>query len=469
MSPRFRYAEIVIKVAPARLTTRGRPQPPSPVQSSPYAEAKQTYDVLIYANLPLPMISGSAELPPGQPETIAGIPLAGVERITVRWSHYQEFLAAFVEGEKGPDIMRERLLETMSSGLEELFYGPPLLTSQTVRFWWASDTPELDDLPWELLTLRGRSYPPEKFSFVRGLPPEAPVPILPLTGRPRLAFIHDPSYTPPPLLDAILQADSSTLEVVPMPEHPRKALERVVTEGHELLHIVADGVVSSAYEGVLYFHGGRSTSPELTPRELSSILHGSRVSVLGLTGQEYSDPDTMPLGEWQVPSVYRAFAYLGGSRLPMPSVVAPLGPMPPQGLHHFWSKFYAGLADTYSLHRAMVRAQKGAMPTPVALFLRNPHAVLFRRVSGASKSAVPDVDPTQIGAELQLSHELVEQLKVNSEQYGGLPASVSAFIADESERQASLSSALDPWLTPSEEEESEGEEQEGQQGVTGDV
>lgn len=451
-----RYVEIVIKVAPARVTTRGQPQPSSG-QSSPYREAKQTYDVLVYANLRLPMISPSSKPPPGQLENVAGLQLAGVERLTVRRSHYQEYLAAFVEGEKTPELMRERLLEMMSSGLEQLFYGPPVSTSRTVRLWWASDTPELDDLPWELLTLRGRNYPIEKFLFVRGLPPEAPVPILPLEGRPRLAFIHDPSYTPPRLLDALLQTNFPELEVIPMPEHPRKALERVVAEGHELLHIVADGVVSSAYEGILYFHGGGSTSPELSPRELSSILHGSRVSVLGLTGQEYSNPDMMPLGEWEVPSVYRAFAYLGGSRLPMPSVVAPLGPIRPNELHHFWSHFYRGLSDTFSLHRAMVRAQKSAPPTPIALFLHHPHAVLFRRVSAGSGGS-PGVDPTQIGAKLQLSHELVEQLKVNSEQYGGLPESVNAFIEGESARQESLTSALDPWLTPSEEEENEGEE-----------
>lgn len=451
-----RYAEIIVKVAPARVTTRGQARPPA-TEGGRLREAKQTYDVLIYANLPLPMISAARELPPGQPDAIAGIGFVGVEQIEVKWSHYKEYLAAFVEGIKVPEMMRERLVETMSPGLEELIYGPPL-GPQTVRLWWSSDTPELEDLPWELLTQPGRrNYPPEKFSFVRGLPPETPVPILPLEGRPRLGFIHDPQFTPRPLLDALLQLDGPELEVVPMPEHPRKSLERAVAQGFELLHVVADGVVSSAYEGILYFHGGRSTSPELPPRELSATLRGSRVSVLGLTGQDYSDPDTMTLGDWQVPSVYRAFAYLGGSRLPMPTVVAPLGPLPPEDLHRFWKHFYRGLADTFSPHRAMVRAQKAAGPTPVAVFLRHPQPVLFRRVTDATPA--PAADPTQLGAELQLSHELVQQLEVNSDLYGGLPESVRAFIVQESARQAEISSALDPWLTASDEEGQQGEEE----------
>jgi len=59
-----------------------------------------------------------------------------------------------------------------------------------------------------------------------------------------------------------------------------------------------------------------------------------------------------------------------------------------------------------------------------------------------------EADPTQIGAALQLSHELVEQLKAHNEDYGSLPDSVSKFMESESARQQDLSTALDPWLTP---------------------
>lgn len=275
------HAEIVIKISPARSTTSSPRQFES---SSPNRESKRTYDALVYTDLPVPL-SRPEKPPAGQPDRIAGLPLVGREKITVRWSRYQEYLGAFLEGDKAPDLMRERLLEAMPPGLENLFIQP-FPSNQPVRVWWACETPELEDLPWELLTYRNRNEPPDRFSFVRGLPPETPVPILPAGDRLRLAFIHDPQFTPPPLMNAIHTLASPNIEVIPMPQFPRKALEQIVKEGYELVHIVADGIVSSAYEGILYFHGGRSTSPEISPGELSSALRGSRVSVLSLTAQD---------------------------------------------------------------------------------------------------------------------------------------------------------------------------------------
>jgi hypothetical protein len=305
----------------------------------------------------------------------------------------------------------------------------------------------LEDLPWELVTYRERNYPADKFSFVRGLPPETPVPILPVGERLRLAFIHHPAYAPQGLQDALYRLPPS-IEVIDLPVSPRQALEQVTREGYELVHILADGIVSSAYEGILYFHGGQSTSPELSPGELSALLRGSRASVLSLTEQSFTNPDMMNIGGQLVPSVYRAFAYLGSSRLPLPSIMAPLGPLNPKEMASFWQNFYTGLAETLSLQKAIARTQLGGFPAPVALFLRHLHEVLFRR--RALTDAPLAADPTQIGAALQLSHELVDQLKAHNEDYGSLPESVSKFIKSESERQESLSTALDPWLTPEE-------------------
>lgn len=436
------YAEIVVKITPARLSTSGgrllsQPNPPT-------GEAKRAYDALVYTSLSVPQLKPPDKPPPGQPDQIAGLPLVGKERITVRWNRYQEYLAAFVEGEKALYHMRERLLETMPVGLESLFVNPPA-TNQPIRLWWASDTPELEDLPWELVTYRGRNYPVDNFSFVRGLPPETPVPILPVGDRLRLAFIHHPSFAPQGLQDALSNLPPS-IELIDLPISPRQALEQITHEGYELVHILADGMVSSAYEGILYFHGGQSTSPELSPGELSALLRGSRVSVLSLTEQSFTNADTMNIGGQLVPSVYRAFAYLGSSRLPLPSVVAPLGPLNPSEMASFWKNFYTGLAETLSLQKAIARTQMSGFPAPVALFLRHLHEVLFRRRGPAD--APLEADPTQIGAALQLSHELVEQLKAHNEDYGSLPESVSKFMESESARQDDLSIALDPWLTP---------------------
>jgi len=437
----FSYAEIVIKISPSRSTTS------SPRQfsgsGSPSKESKRTYDALIYSKFPVPQLTVPERTPVGQPNEISGLPLIGRERITVRWSRYQEYLAAFVEGDKAPYLMRERLLEVMPGWLESLF-TQPFQSSQPVRVWWASDTPELEDLPWELLTYGSANQPAARLAFVRGLPPETPVPILPIGDRLRLAFIHDPSFTPPALLNAIHNLSSQNIEVVDLPEFPRKGLERVVQEGFELVHIVADGIVSSAYEGVLYFHGGRSTSPEISPGELSAILRGSRVSVLSLTAQKYSNPDTMTIAGVVVPSAYRAFAYLGSSRLLLPSIVTPLGPLQDHQVDSFWSTFYNTVAETLSLQKGMLSGRATGGPMPIALFLRHPYEVLFRRRGPA---AAPDeADPSQIGAALQLSHELVAQLKAHNEAYGSLPESVNKFIESESIRQQGLATALDPWL-----------------------
>jgi len=440
------YAEIVVKITPARLWSSGSVKLTEDVSSRP-SEAKRSYDALIYTNLQIPRLNLPETPPSGQPTEIAGLPLAGQETLTVRWSHYQEYLAAFVEGKKRPSYMRERLLETMPDGLESIF-SEPLPTSQPVRLWWASDTPELEDLHWELVSYRSGSDP-ERFYFVRGLPPENPLPILPIGERLRLAFIHDPSYTPQPLQDALKKLTlTENIEVIDFPDFPRKALEQVTKEGYELVHLVADGVVSSAYEGILYFHGGRSTSPELSPGELSSILRGSRVSMLTLSEQQSASPDVINIGGRLVPSVYRAFAYLASSRLPLPTMVVPLGPLEPSDMHAFWNNFYFHLGESLSVQRAMARTRIRNYPAPAGLFLRHLHEVLFRRQPAAARSS--QADPNAIGTELQLSHDVVEQLKAHSELYGPLPESVSKFIESESARQGDLEEALVPWLTPEE-------------------
>lgn len=451
------YAEIAVKISPAHLWSSGSVRLTSDVGSR-LSEAKRSYDALIYTHLNIPTLSPPEKPPPGQPREVAGLPLAGKEELTVRWSRYQEYLAAFVEGDKMVYHMRERLLETMPEGLEVIF-SQPLPTTQPVRVWWASDTPELEDLPWELATHRGRSYPAEKFSFVRGLPPDNPLPILPVGQKLRLAFIHDPAFTPPPLVQAI-HTLPPTIEVVDFPNLPRKSLEKVAQEGFELIHIVADGVVSSAYEGILYFHGGRSTSPEISPGELSALLRSSRASVLCLSEQDYSNPDTIPIGGQLVPSVYRAFACLASSRLPLPTMVVPLGPLQQPDLHAFWSSFYAGLGETLSVHHAMARSQLKGFPPPVAVFMRHVHETLFRRKPAARRGAINqpraiEPDPAAIGAELQLSHELLEQLKAHNKTYGSLPDSVNKFIEKESARQGDLAASLDPWLNPEEGEVSQ--------------
>lgn len=451
------FAEIVVRIVPSRLSVSERQ---SFDQSSSSSEStKRFYDVLIYTELDVPNISRQTSPPPGQRQSIAGLPFVGSERITIHWSSYQSYYAAFIEGEKAFYMMRERLLEALSPGLNALF-SSPLSTGKPVRLWLNGETPELDDLPWELLTYGRRNSSSEQFSLVRGLPPETLAPIVPVGERLRLALIHQPGFTPACLSDALNELPPE-IELIEFTDSPLKALEEVARKGYELVHIVADGVVSLAYEGILYFHGlqsessfqsysyQQSDSAQITPGELSTLLGNSRASVLCLTEQDYSNPDLVEIAGREVPSAYRAFAYLGGSRLPLPSIVAPLGPLKKEQGKEFWTEFYKHLTDTFDLSQAVTRSrQKFNHPLPVALFLRHFQNILFRRESEENRT---EVDPVHLGATLQLSNELATQLKAHLSSYGNQSEGVSRFLESEEKRQAVLSEQLEPWLKSEEE------------------
>lgn len=431
------YGEIVVKVVPARPTTSQPAQFDSFRSSS--KEPTRSYDVLIYTSLSIPWLTPPASPLSSQPQVVAGLSLAAIEHLVVRWSRYQEYLAAFVEGEKNPSFMRARLFETLSPGLEALFSGQPLF-GQPVRVWWSSETPELEDLPWELVAYAGRGYVGGAFSFVRGLPPETLVPKVPLTGRLRLAFIHEPDRTPGLLLSALNTLPADTIEFIPMAGPPREALLRAVREGYELVHMVADGTVSLAYEGVLWLHD--PSAPQLAPGELSALLSGSRIRVLALTERMSNTPDVVEIGGSLVPSAYRAFVYLGNSPLPLPNIVAPLGPLDDSQMNQFWFGFYNGLVTTLEIEEAMAQGRSSGS-VAMALFLRQQHKRTFQRLEPTHKA--PDVDPSQMNADLQASRDTVEQLRSLETKYGSLPESVSRFIKQESERQEQLVTELSPW------------------------
>src|SRR5437899_8744509 len=126
------YQEIVVKVVPARPTTSQAVQFDSFRSSS--TEPTRSYDALIYTSLNIPWLMPPVSPLSSQSQVFARLPLAAIEHLVVRWSRYLGYLAAFVEGEKVPSIMRARLFETLSPGLEMLFSGQPL-SDQPVRLW----------------------------------------------------------------------------------------------------------------------------------------------------------------------------------------------------------------------------------------------------------------------------------------------------------------------------------------------
>src|SRR5438093_12411186 len=96
------YTEIVVRLVPPPTSALDALR--SATSYSSASEPTRTYNALVYTDLDLPPLKHPD--PPGgraaRPATVAGLPLASVEQVTVRWSRYQEYLALFVEGEKDP-------------------------------------------------------------------------------------------------------------------------------------------------------------------------------------------------------------------------------------------------------------------------------------------------------------------------------------------------------------------------------
>lgn len=436
-----RFEEVVVRLFPARSSS------PAARRSS-QGEATRTYDALIYSNMEL---DGLGPAPPYYVEQygqLDNLGLVAVEHITVRWSRYHEYLDAFVEGDKAAYYLRSQLIKTLSSGLEN-FFGCEFPTPKPVRVWWSSETPELDDLPWELIAHAGRGGGPSRLSFVRGLPGEV-APLVPIEGpRPRLAFIHEPDRTPRGLSDAL--SNLSGVEVVPMTGSLRAELHRAVRDKFELVHIVADGSVSLAYEGILEF-GGKSE--RLAPSEICSLLLGSRVTILGLTPNlpPPSEADSSPV----VLTTYRSFVCLGTSRQVLPTIVSPLGPMSDGQQHDFWRDFYETLATALSVEDAVEHAHNSTPWAAVALFLRHRLGREFvRRVSTHGfESASRQGDPTAINADLQVARSFLEDLRAVDSKYAAFADNVtdSELATAESARQDHLDGLLETWRDLAEEE-----------------
>jgi hypothetical protein len=430
--------EVVVRLVPARVSLEG-------MRSQRSGEgAAKTYDALIYADQPL---FGEEESPPvlprGEPEFVVGLPLLAVGQVRIRWSHYREFLDAFQEGEKAAYLMRERLLETLSGGLKALFRGE-LTTDALLRIWWSVQSPELFDLPWELAAVGEANQRNSQLSFVRGTPGEWAPPV-PLQGPMRLAVIGSGA---PPDLEGALAALPPTIQVEWLEGDPRLALQQAVRSDCELVHLIADGLYTQGTEGILNFgepvmsaaytqappaQGAFQPSQrdQITAAELSSLVRGSRITLLGLStrtpdlallteaGEAITTEDGASLLTGMVPQVYRAFAYLGHSHLPLPNIVAQLGPMQGYPLGAFWHAFYRDLGDSLSVEAAMMAGRKAGPAMPLALFLRDRLRRQFRHLATSRATANPQIvaHSNGIASEFQIAREVLEQLRAVDAKY----------------------------------------------------
>jgi hypothetical protein len=433
-----RASEIIIRLTAD--PTETDPQGPSAIRR---------YDALVYTNTLIEGLTPVVRPPPGTPTSYAGLPLVSVEEVRIRWRHYHEYLAAFFEGAREPVHIRSRLFETMSVGLEHIL-SDSRLPATRLRVWFGSNAPELIDLPWEFVAYDGKSDPEGRFSFVRGAPSEQSVPKLPVGEMLRLGVVGWENQ--PPGLRTALQELGSGFKVVGLPNDPREALATAAREGFEVVHVIADGVVSLAYEGVLRFESTTNHSSlhiDIAPGELASLLSGSRVGVLCLT-PKMSLSSTLTLAGNIVPSVFRAFAFLGSAHHRLPTIVAPTGPIADFHLTRFWSTFYQMLNQTLEVERAVNAAQMAGALMPIALFLRQQQHKTFQRTSAGDDL---EPNPAELSRALQSSRHLTEQLGALRDVVGELPESVRAFLLEENEHQERLSSQLDPWTSVDEEDE----------------
>ena len=430
-------AEIVARVVPARLDLSERTYS----KTTKRKKTASVYDVFLYTTLPtLRQDVDPVLIRPvwNQPETIADLPLASIEKLRINWDYYLDYLGSFLEGEKAPRMMLERLLETMSPGLENLFGGGQMADGP-VRVWWDINASELEELPWELVAYLDRQDK-TGFSFVRGRPPTYKIPQVPIGDKLRLAVISDSSSLPFFLKN--LNSDLF-IEVTLIDMSLQKSLQYVVKEGFELLHIIADGYVSSAHDGLLYFHQFDGLS--LSAVELSARLRGSQVTAISLSTPNSSDPRVVDIGRHTVPSAYRAFAHLADADHALPSIIAPLGSLYDFTLESFWQSFYKHLAKTLSIEQATSHARQENPYLPMALFLRHPHRKVFRKIERSPESI--EQTPAMLQTELELSQSLVESLNILIDQFGEkMPKSVAKLLTEEPNHQDRLRGKIDSWL-----------------------
>jgi hypothetical protein len=414
-------------------------------ESSTKERRIQIFDAVVYTYLPLQLNPVPDRFP--YSVELASLPAAGVEQITIETADYESDLASFIEGEQSMQRMRDRLLQMMSSNLRTLLTNP----QSDIRIWWSSSTPELEDFPWELSAGSGLQRSFSRVVFLRGIPPATPIPAIPVAGEPRLAIVGR-SYALPGWARSLATQYSEHVNISDKPL--REGLEAAVQAGFELIHVFADGVVSSAFDGILYDHDAprrmgddRRNLAELHPGELSRMLSDSRVAVLALSRSEHTSPDLHYVGGRQVLSAFRAFAYLGACTFPLPTTVVELGPVPGGIMASFWQRFYEELVPNWHLTNALRSAQSSQpFAPPIALFCRHAGGKLFRQASSADVS-----QPMRIRQDFLRSEQLTRDLSSLTEQYKDLPDTILRLLKNETSRQLRLKRELDTWTDREEE------------------
>jgi hypothetical protein len=370
------------------------------------------------------MSTGSS---PDDHRTIEGMPLRSVEWVKLRWSVYREYLDHFHDGDKASDHMRERLFEAVSPGLASLVESSSI---RRRRIWWSCESPETEELPWELMVLR----PGVETSFVRGLP-GPPRALIPRRGPLKIMVVArseddiDRLGLRTPMADVHLIGVSGA-------KPARTAIDEAVRAGAELLHVVADGTVLPSWDSLLKI--GDET---LASSELSSRVRGSRITLIALSPSVAaiaSEPD-------RVPTVYRAFSHIGRA-VDATNVVAQLGPWDHARIPLF-PAVYIATAKTNSIEAGVREArQHTSSLAPLTLFLLQR---LGRELSARTRTSADVVagNPQQAEAHADVARRVVGQLRAVDQRYPSLAAPLSG-TTEFREQEASiekLDADLAPW------------------------
>ena len=181
-----------------------------------------------------------------------------------------------------------------------------------------------------------------------------------------------------------------------------------------------------------------------SPSELSSLILGSRISILSFSAPTSNTTEKEWIAGYLLPKVYRAFCSLGSSSLPLPTIVAPVGATDDPEMTKFWQGFYSGLGEHGDTLKAMAAGLKGQSSLAMALFQRHSESRVFTQISADQQTKI--VDPTQVVAALQISEQLVQQLKAQFGKYSAMPESFKGLLLREIERQERLKTELEPWI-----------------------
>jgi len=376
------------------------------------ASGTRTYDVVRF---------GVGSRPPADPHTAhwlervpelasSGASVEAVATAEIDLSMMNAVYEAFLDGENAPERIRSYLKPKV-----------PFLTDTRVlgtRVWLHLAARELEEVPWELLAWSPSSE--QRTLFFRGLPTR----LLPLFSLPahtaRTVFVTTAEG------EAYTRSFSGSAEVLVV--RSTQQLER--TREYDVVHIVANARVGSAYESKLLLGG-----EPMQAAQLGRMLFGSRVGLLVLSPLPNDTRES-----------HRAFTHLGGEGF-QSSIVAPVGPLG-HDEQRFWDTFHRELQGSGSVERAL-RSTRAGRASPVCFYLRHRSERVFSRTVAPaleSKSVTSHLPPStgSLSAQQDILERTLANIAAVDATYGS--GRENSALVGAKEQEAILKQQLDAFI-----------------------